>query len=420
MKKGLILSLCVIAISLIVSCTPNVGGVGSIPDLEVNTYSVNDKVARLNSVAVMMVGENLSVVATPTAGIGSAEAILECDEYIFASVNPLLVGKSFNLKTETSLFTFISTLAGATLESVAPEMTSEIAAGEAQIIYENNIAVVKADITLIGGTTLKFVLSAEREVEVNSNTIARGNEEKPLRAAFYDEGDYATTLYFTPAGAEYYGELQNVTWYIYLGISNELIDGATHSLADMDGTSNFEFGVIDNQSSSKSIEIFAGYLRGATGYITISKTATATYKADISIKVQGVLYTASFEGTCLSVDYAPEKPINFFTYQSNEYTATSATLTQGVSVWSIEIATSSGKSVVLNAPKEFFNSGDGGRGFSQSADFAVIYDGTTYSKATGYSGTMISAYDDATHTIALDFFNNSDIKFNYTGVVEVK
>ena len=76
--------------------------------------------------------------------------------------------------------------------------------------------------------------------------------------------------------------------------------------------------------------------------------------------------------------------------------------------------------MVLNAPKEFFNSGDGGRGFSQSADFTVEYDGTVYSKANGYSGTIISTYDEATHNLALDFFNNSDVKFNYTGVVEVK
>ena len=68
----------------------------------------------------------------------------------------------------------------------------------------------------------------------------------------------------------------------------------------------------------------------------------------------------------------------------------------------------------------FFNSGDGGRGFSQSKEFTVEYNGTVYSKANGYSGTMISSYDEATQSLELDFFNNSDVKFNYTGVVEVK
>jgi hypothetical protein len=127
-----------------------------------------------------------------------------------------------------------------------------------------------------------------------------------------------------------------------------------------------------------------------------------------------------FEGECISVDYAPEKKINFFDYKGSECQTLSATLTKGESVWSVEVALSNGKSVVLNAPQEFFNTGDGGRGFSQSKDFTVEYDGTVYSKANGHSGTIISAYDAATNNLVLDFFNNSDVKFNYTGVVEVK
>ena len=89
-------------------------------------------------------------------------------------------------------------------------------------------------------------------------------------------------------------------------------------------------------------------------------------------------------------------------------------------MWSVEIATSSGKSVVLNAPKEFFNSGDGGRGFSQSAGFTVEYNGVVYSKANGHSGTMISSYDETKQHLEIDFFNNSDVKFNYTGAVTIK
>jgi hypothetical protein len=199
-----------------------------------------------------------------------------------------------------------------------------------------------------------------------------------------------------------------------------LIDGKAHSLADIDGTSSFEFGVIDNVSSSKTVEIMAGYLRGATGNFTISKTAEATYTASINIKLLGVQYVVEFDDESISVDYAPEKKTNFFDFKGTEYVITSATLTKGESVWSAEFATSSGKSVVLNAPQGFFNSGDSGRGFSQSADFTVEYNGVVYSKAKGYSGTMISTYNEAKQSLVLDFFNNSDVKFNYTGVVEVK
>ena len=182
----------------------------------------------------------------------------------------------------------------------------------------------------------------------------------------------------------------------------------------------FEFGVIDNLSSSKSVEIMAGYLRGATGDFIITKTAEARYKATINIKLLGVQYIVNFDDKCISVDYAPEKKINYLDYKGSESAITSATLTQGESVWSVELATASGASVVLNAPKGFFNSGDGGRGFSQSKDFTVEYNGVVYSKANGYSGTMISSYDEATQSLALDFFNNSDVKFNYTGLVTIK
>jgi hypothetical protein len=367
-----------------------------------------------------MLGENIYVVASPTPNLTKAEEILECEEYIFVAVSPLLLGKEFDLKTEQSLYTIMSTLGGAPLKEVTPENNSEVKAGTVQLTYEGGVAVVKATITLANGREFKLHLSAEKEVEVNDNVIARGDEVKPLRAAFYDEGDFSTTLYFTPAGVEYFDELKNASWYIYLGVSNEFLDGAQHSLTEMGGSSSFEFGVIDNVSSSKTIEIMAGYLRGGSGNFTISKSDNGSYNANIAIKILGVQYMVEFEGECISVDYAPEKKINFFDYKGSECQTLSATLTKGESVWSVEVALSNGKSVVLNAPQEFFNTGDGGRGFSQSKDFTVEYNGTVYSKANGYSGTIISAYDAATNNLALEFFNNSDVKFNYTGVVEVK
>ena len=420
MKKFFYAMLSVATLLGFVACEPNYTGGNHETDLAVNSYSINGNEAKLQSVAVDMSGENIYVAASPVANLTTATEILESEEYIFVAVSPLLVGKEFDLKTESTLYTIMSTLAGAPLVEVTPKNNSEVKEGTAQLSYEDGVAVAKATITLTNGKVLRLHLSAEKEVNVNENIIARGSEIKPLRAAFYDEGDYSTTLYFTPAGAEYYGELKNVSWYMYIGVSNQLIDGVPHSIADMGGTSSFEFGVIDNTSSSKSIEIMAGYLRGATGEFSISKSATGTYTANIDIRVLGVTYTATFDGVCLSVDYAPEKPTNFFTFKGTEYTVSSAVLTQGESVWSVEIATSSGKSVVLNAPKAFFNSGDGGRGFSQSADFTVEYDGTVYSKANGYSGTIISTFDEATLNLSLDFFNNSEVKFNYTGVVEVK
>ena len=404
-----------------VACEPdNNGGGNGEKELPVNSYCIFGEPTSLQSVAVDMLDENIYVVATPTPNLATAEEILGSEEYVLVAVSPLLVGKEFDLKTESSLYTIMSTLGGAPLREVTPENNSEVKAGTVKFTYESGVAVAKATITLNNGREVKLHLSAEKEVVVNDNIIARGGEVKPLRAAFYDEGDYSTTLYFTPAGVEYFDEIDNASWYIYLGVSNDYLDGKAHSLTEMGGSSSFEFGVIDNVSSSKTIEIMAGYLRGGSGNFTISKSDDGLYIANIAIKILGVQYVVEFEGECISVDYAPEKKINFFDYKGSEHQTLSATLTKGESVWSVEVALSNGKSVVLNAPQEFFNTGDGGRGFSQSKDFTVEYNGTVYSKANGHSGTIISAYDAATNNLALEFFNNSDVKFNYTGVVEVK
>ena len=420
MKRFHLIVLSIVGLLFAVACERDNNGGKHESGLPINSCSISGEATKLQSVAVEMLDDNIYIVATPTPNIATATEIFGCEEYLFVAVNPLLVGKEFDIKTESSLYTIISTLSGVPLREVTPENNGEVKAGTIKFAYENNVATVKGAITLANGKEFKFHLSAEKVIAVNENVITRGDETKPLRAAFYDEGDFATTLYFTPAGLNYFEEIEDASWYIYLGVSNQLIDGATHSLADMGGTSMFEFGVIDNLSSSKSVEIMAGYLRGATGDFTIAKTADATYDVSINVKLLGVQYVVKFAGKSLSVDYAPEKKINYFDYKGAEYAVTSALLTQGESVWSLELANESGKSVVLNAPKEFFNSGDGGRGFSQSAEFTVEYNGVVYSKANGYSGTIISTFDTATNNLALDFFNNSEVKFNYTGVVEVK
>lgn len=420
MKRFHLIVLCLVGILLAVACERDNNGGKHESELPINSCSISGEATKLQSVAVEMLDDNIYIVATPTPNIATATEIFGCEEYLFVAVNPLLVGKEFDLKTESSLYTIISTLSDAPLREVTPENNGEVKVGTIKFAYENNVATVKGAITLANGKEFKFHLSAEKAIAVNENIITRGDETKPLRAAFYDEGDFATTLYFTPAGLDYFEEIEDASWYIYLGVSNKLVDGKSHSLAEMGGTSMFEFGMIDNIRSDNSMEIMAGFLREGTGSFAISKSGNDSYVATISITILDVLYTVEFEGKCISVDYAPEKKTNFFSYKGTEYEALSAVLTQGESLWSVEIATSRGKSVVLNAPKEFFNSGDGGRGFSQSAGFTVEYNGVVYSKANGYSGTMISSYDETKQHLEIDFFNNSDVKFSYTGAVTIK
>lgn len=419
MRKFTNFLMVITALALFAACNPEGNGNGDgEKELPVNSYSLSGTPTQLKSVAVDMSGENIYIVATPTANLTTATEIFECDEYVYVAVSPTLVGKEFDLKTESSLYTIMSTLGGAALKEVTPESNSEVKAGTVKFTYESGVAVVKASITLTSGREVKLHLSAEKEVVVNDNTIARGGEVKPLRAAFYDEGDYSTTLYFTPAGLEYFDELKNASWYIYLGVSNRLIDGKAHSLADMDGTSSFEFGVIDNVSSSKTIEIMAGYLRGATGEFTIAKTDAATYTANINITLLGVQYVVSFDGECVSVLDKPEIKTNYFNYKGTEYKISNAALANGSSVWFVYLDNSSNEPIVLCAPESFFTSG-GIFGFSQSADFTVSYGDRTYSKANGDNGTLEVSFDASNNEMSLHFFNNADIEFRFDGVAKL-
>lgn len=394
------------------------GGNGT--ELKVNTYSVDGIVGSFNSVEVLIVGENISIVATPEQGVASAEAILECENYLFASVGPLLLGKEFDLKSEESLFTLISTLDDAPLATVAPGESNEIVSGKAKFVYENNLLTVKAEMTLANGSTFAFHVQAEQSVVVNQNTIARGNEEKPLRAAFYSEVGNTTTLVFTPANIDYFEELEDASWYMTITVSNNLVNGTNIDIENLGANDTFEFSVVDNVRSSKSFSIVYGFsdMAAVEGFFNITKRGAGEYLVDIDMVVKDVKYKAHFDGECISEHKEKEVKTNYFIYNGEESAATGATLTKGASVWSVEVAAANGKSAVLVAPQSFFEPG-GTYGFSQSSLFKVVCEEVTYSKANGSSGTATLQYDDQNKTLTIDFTNYDNLQFNYSGTVTV-
>jgi len=125
----------------------------------------------------------------------------------------------------------------------------------------------------------------------------------------------------------------------------------------------------------------------------------------------------SFVGECVSVDLAPEVKSNYLLFDNKEYSISAATLTKGESVWSVEFVTSSGKNLLLTAPAKCF---DGNTyGFSQSADLTLSYDGITYSKANGYSGSLTAEYDATNQSLTAEFSNYDNLQFSYAGSVTV-
>ena len=425
MKKFLYL-LMTVALSMFAACTtPNENNGGGndggtpipepTPELAVNTFSINDVVGKFKSVALAQMDEYIYLAATPTADITSAEDILGADEFVYLLVGPQLVGKEFDLMTEQNSYTIMSTLAGAVLEGVAPEATYEISAGKASFSLVNNVATAKAEITLTNGTVLKLHLSAEQKVVVNENIIARGDEEKPLRAAFYMEDEGYTTLYFTPGNIDYFAGIYDVTWYTYITIPDSFANGQKQNLNE---ESLIMFGMGDNVDYDNYVEIYGDDLQGAIGYYAISKRGEGVYAADINITVNGVLYKVSFDGTCVSAFAEPEKKTNYLSYNGVEYEISAATLTEANSLYTFTFTNTSGKDIVLTAPDSAF--GGDAYGFSQSPDFTVSYDGKVLSKANGNNGTMTAYYKVMSQVLELDFTDYDKLNFNYTGAVTIK
>lgn len=381
--------------------------------LQANQYSIDGEVKTLHSVALEMLGEDIYMVATPTKEVVSAMDIFECEEYIYAAVSPLLLGREVDLVAEDNAYTIISTLRGANIESLSPGVTDEISQGSMTFEYENNEAVVKGEITLADGTELKFYLSAEKEVVINDNIISRGAEEKPLRSAFYMEEDGLTYLYFTPAGIDYFAELEITTWYLYLVFDSTLANGVMHNIS----AATLEmFGMVDNLDPSCSFDLMAEDMASASGDYTIIRRSAGDYQAVVNISVGGVAYKVEFSGICTSVYYEPEERTNYFICDGGEYSILSTTITADGALYKVRLNNSAGRPVELTAPQSFFNGSS--YGFSQSADFKVVYNRRTYSKANGDSGTMTAIYNAETGYLELYFTNYAGLEFCYSGNVE--
>lgn len=396
------------------------GGVVETPvaaNLDVNSYALAGEVAEFGSVKAMMVGDNLSIVATPQAGIASAEEILECGEFIYAAVNPLLIGKEFDLMTEQSLYTFISTMVGAELESVAPDLTDEIEAGTALFTYQNSVLNVKADLTLVGGVTLSFHAETTIEVVINENVISSIYGEKPLRAAFYLEEDGVTYLYFTPAGISYFEELSIATWYLYLVADSSLLNGEQVDITAIDEDTPFIFGMVDNLDDSNSFEVASVNIQSASGMFNIKRNGEGDYTAIIDITYGGAAFNVAFTGECVSANVQMPVEQNYVVYEGEKLNLIGASLTKAESVWRVELDVDNGTTIVATAPATFFDGN--ARGFSQSADLTVSYEGVTYSKANGYSGTFTALYDESGETLSLLFTNYDNLEFSYAGSVTI-
>lgn len=378
-----------------------------------NSYVVDGVEYAFASVAAMNVGDNLLVVGTPNQIAGGAEQIIESEEYFYGAITPLLLGQKVDVKSESKLFTIVSTLVGAPIESLAPDMNDEVTKGKLVISTANGKISLSAGLVLRSGVELAVNIVADGSVTINENRIARGEENKILRGAFYKEESATTTLWFSPAGLEYFEELSIATWYVSIELPGSLMGSRkdASSLASAEGVS---FALVDNANESKSFAIEGDRWSAVGGSVYVERKGEGLYVVDIILTIAGIDYVVAFDGECISHEYAPEVNTNsYLTYNGNEVALESAELSNSAGVWVVKLYAADQSVITATVPDEYFTGS--AVGFSWSEDLTVLYNNREYSWANGDRGTITASYNAEEELLNFEFIGYDDLSCVYSG-----
>ena len=381
--------------------------------LDANTYAVDKEKALFGSVELTNLGEYICIAATPAEGVQSFDAVFEQDEYFYVAISPLLNGKEFDLMTENDLYTVMSTLDGAFLETVAPDMKEEIKEGKCLFDYKDGKATVEVRLTLADGTKLAAKMEAEDPgIVVNENIFAIAGDEKPVRTAFYLKEDGLTTLYLTPAGIDYFEDISITTYYAYIVLDDTQCNGRSLDVNDIVAVGygdNFNEIYVDSRevSANGSLKVFA------------DPSDASHYQVSADITFGGTTLKLRYDGNAIDAG-TKEVVKNEVIYNGETYGITNVILNMQPDPVSLTctvmIFTARGDMVKINLPVNFLDGN--AHGFSQSPDLYMEYDGQRYSKATGYSGTITVAEDG--DTIRIDATNYDNLKITYEGPYEAE
>ena len=386
--------------------------VPQMPDLDVNTYQKEGVDGAFASIVVSNFGENICIAATPTAGIEDFDAIFEQEEYFYVAVSPLLNGKEFDMMTEQQLFTVMSTLQGAELESVAPSMKEEIVAGKCIFNYKEGVANVDVQVVLADGTDLAARLSAEEPgIVVNQNIFALAGNQKPVRTAFRKLENGTTALYLTPAGIEFFEELEIVTYYAYIILDDSKCHGRTLTPEDV---------------------ISVGYVDNINGVVADSKEVSVTGTLHVASDPRDLAHYVvaadlDFVGTTLKLRYdgitrdaqVEEEVKNEIIYEGKSLGISRVAVDMQPNpegVYHLMVCTENDDAVRITLPQNFLDGN--AHGFSQSPNLYIEYRGVVYSKANGSSGTVTAGiYGDS---IRIEATNYNNLEVIYEGPYETE
>lgn len=373
------------------------------PVLEENTYIVDDVLGHFGSVALSNIGDYVCIAASPTEGVSDFDAIFEQDEYFYVAISPLLNGKEFDMKSEQKVFTVMSTLEGAYLESVAPDLTDEITSGKCTFNYTDGVAAVDVSLVLADGSELSVKLSAEDQgIVVNENIFAIDGNEKPIRTAFRQLEDGNVALYLTPAGISFFEDLQIATYYAYIILDDTQCNGRALTPSDI-----VAVGYVDNFNELivDSNEV------GAIGTIKVlaDPDNPAHYVVSADVDLAGSTLKLRYDGLTLDASVV-EVVESEVIYKGKSLAIKDVVLDRqpnAEGVCHVLIQTERDDVITISLPTKFLDGN--AHGFSQSPDLYIEYDGSVYSKATGSSGTVTIGVKDGIMKLEATNYNNLEI-----------
>jgi len=412
MKKNIIITAALAAMAALYSCddAPLQQDDPQVPDTELkeNEYILGEDKCSFESVAASNLGEYICIAASPQEGVESFDDIFEQDEYFYVAISPLLNGKEFDLMTEENLYTVISTLDGAELETVTPSAHEEISEGVCTFTCTEGVVSVEITLTLQDGQTFSAILTAEEPgITVNENIFALDGNVKPVRTAFSLLEDGTTALYLTPAGIDYFDELPITTYYAYIILDDNLCHGRTLDVSDVIAVGyadNFNETVVDSNEIP------------TTGTLNVLNDPEdpARYIVSADLDFSGTTLKLRFDGTTIDANIK-EVIGNEVIYDGKTYPIQGVMLDMpsGESVCKVMLRTAMGE-LIITLPVNFLDGN--AHGFSQSPDLYIEFDGKVFSKTEGYSGTVtIGVEGDVMH---IDVTNYDNLEITYNGSYE--
>ena len=372
-----------------------------------NAYELDGERYEFASVQLSNIGDYICIAATPSEGVANFDEVFDQDEYLYIAISPLLNGKEFNLVSEERVFTLISTLDGAYVETVAPSLTDEILSGTCVFNCVEGVADVEVSIVLADGTELRAKMSAEEQgIVVNENIFAIGGNEKPVRTAFRMLEDGTTALYLTPAGIEYFEDISITTYYAYVILDDSRCHGRTLAPSDVIAVGyadNFNDLIVD----SREVPV--------TGTLNIAADLDdpAHYVVSMDLDFAGTSLKIRFDGQMLDAS-AVEVVENKVVYNGESLGINKVSVNMQPnpkSTYAVMVHTDRDDGVSITFPSDFLDGN--AHGFSQSQNLYIEYDGKVYSKATGSSGTVTIGVRD--NIIKIEVTNYANLEVIYEG-----